>query len=129
MENKLIDPITGNTLLKLEPLNEDIAIYKSKSIQTVSTGSYLDSVVRQLPILASVDQLGNAYKIIIPPGISGELVKHVNSPHLKGLYMSTIRGTDGKIVGQAGFQSLSFLQAPLLAFVVMSAITGQYFQA
>ena len=129
MENKVIDPITGSTLLKLQPLNEDIGTYKSRSIQTVSTGPYLDAVIKQLPILASGAQLGNAYKIVYPPGIAGELVKHVNSPHLKGLYMSSVRGVDGKFVGQAGLQSLSFLQAPIIAFVVMSVLTGQYFQA
>ena len=129
MENEIIDPFSGKPLIKLQQLDDNIVDYKSKSIQTVSTGTYLDSVVRQLPVLASAQQLGNAFKVVYPPGVSGELVKHVNSPRLKGLFMTSIKGADGQIVSNAGLQPLSHLQAPLFAFVVMSAVTGQYFQA
>ena len=127
--NNVTNPITGDTLLQVQPVTEDIAHYKSKSLQTIDTASYLDPFLRQLPLLATASQLGNAYKIVFPPGVTGKLLKHASNAHIKGLATTTIVGPDGKIVGQAGLQSLAALQAPLVAFVIMSAVTGQYFQA
>lgn len=128
-ENKIINPLTGNTLIQLKPISDEVSIYKSKSVQVIDTGLQLDPFISQLPLLASAEQLGQAYKVVFPPGVTGELVRHVQNPELKGLAMTTIRGADGKFSGQAGLQSLSALQAPLIIFVVMSAVTGQYFQA
>lgn len=127
-ENQLINSTSGNTLLKIEPIPGDINVYRRKSIQTIKTGPSIDPFIRQLPLLAAADQLGGAYKLIFPPGATGELVTLVNGP-LKGLQTTTIRGTGAQFTGTAGLESLQALQAPLIAFVVMSAITGQYFQA
>jgi len=129
VSENILSPITGNTLMKIEPIDKDIAAYKSRSRQVVKTGGNLDPYMKQLPLLASSFALGNAYKVIFPPGVSGELMQHVNNPAMKGTYMTAIVGPDGKIIRQAGMESLAVAQAPLLAFVVMSAVTGQYFQA
>ena len=34
-ENKIINPLTGSTLVQLKPISDELNIYKSKSIQVI----------------------------------------------------------------------------------------------
>jgi len=126
-ENKVLCPITGDTLLEILPIKGDLADYKKREMHPIKGGTYLDPYIKQIPALSAAHQLGGAYKIIFPPGTTEKLLQHKNNPYLQGTYMTAIQGPDG-IQNQAGLKSLAVLQAPLIAFVVMSAITGQYFQ-
>ena len=91
-----------------------------------------DMILGQLPALATtwkgVDQLKNAYKIIMPENAIGELA---NNKKLNGLLTTTIRDSSGKITGYAGLESLAGAMTPAAiastAFSVASVIVGQYF--
>ena len=91
-----------------------------------------DMILGQLPALAStwkgVDQLKNAYKIVMPKNVIGELA---NNKKLNDLVTTTIRDSSGKITGYAGLESLAGAMTPAAiastAFSVASVIVGQYF--
>jgi hypothetical protein len=122
-------PLTGDTLLEIAelPMGSE-TVKRIPSLPKVNAGS-MDPWIRQIPLFAAVMGAGGAYLLKIPPGVQGQLIQHQASDYLRGTYMTAIQGTDGQIKAQAGLQPLSYLQGPLLAFVVMSAVTGQYFQA
>ena len=126
-ESKVLCPITGDTLLEIQPIKGELTDFKKREVHPIKGGTYLDPFIRQIPALCAAQQLGGSYKIIFPPGTTEKLLQHKNNPYLQGTYMTAIQGPDG-IQGQAGLKPLAVLQAPLIAFVVMSAITGQYFQ-
>lgn len=122
-------PLTGDTLLEIAELPAGSeAVKRIPSLPKVNAGS-MDPWVRQIPLFAAAMEAGGVYLLKIPPGVQGQLMQHRASDYLHGTYMTAIQGADGQIKAQAGLQSLSYLQGPLLAFVVMSAVTGQYFQA
>jgi hypothetical protein len=122
-------PLTGDTLLEIGKLPAGSeAVKRIPSLPVVGTGS-MDPWIRQIPLFAAAMGAGGAYLLKIPPGVQGQLMQHQASDYLRGTYMTAIQGADGQIKAQAGLQPLSYLQGPLLAFVVMSAVTGQYFQA
>ncbi len=91
-----------------------------------------DMIIGQLPALAStwngVDKLNNAYKIVMPAGVTGELVKNSK---LNGLLTTTIRGSNGKFSGVAGLENLAGALTPAAvastAFAIASVAVGQYF--
>lgn len=91
-----------------------------------------DMILGQLPTLvttwAGVDKLSDAYKIVMPEGVTGELVKNSK---LNDLLTTTIRGADGKFSGVAGLESLAGTLTPAAiastAFSVASVVVGQYF--
>lgn len=82
-----------------------------------------NSLMGQLPALVSAKALSGAYKVIMPSGSSGTLMK------LQSGYLSTVMVKEGKIVAQAGLQSISGLVSPMVIFSAMSFITGQYFMS
>lgn len=82
-------------------------------------------LLAQLPALIGAKELANAYKVVFPSGVMGNLMKLKSS----GLVTTSICGDAGKIVGQAGLQSLLSLASPLAVFTVLSMVTGQYFMA
>jgi hypothetical protein len=122
-------PFTGDALLSIERVPAGLETLKRKGALPILGGKVLDPFIRQIPILAAVEGFEGAFILKIPPGVHGQLMQHKANDYLHGTYMTAIQGADGKIQAQAGLQSISFLQAPLMAFVIMSAITGQYFQA
>lgn len=81
-------------------------------------------LLNQLPALIGTKELSGAYKVILPSGIVGNLMKMHN-----GLYTTSVIGESGKIVAQAGLTSLSSVATPLAVFSVASIITGQYFMS
>ena len=80
-----------------------------------------NALISQMPALIASKQLSDAYRVIIPPGVSGKLMQYkdglLGTPLLK----------DGKVVGHAGIESMSGMVSPLLIFTAMSIVTGQYF--
>ena len=91
-----------------------------------------DMILGQLPALvttwAGVDKLNAAYKIVMPAGVTGELV---TNSKLNGLLTTTIRGGNGKFAGMAGLESLAGSLTPAAvaatSFTIASVVVGQYF--
>ena len=91
-----------------------------------------DMILGQLPSMATewagVNQLSNAYKIVMPEGVVGELVQNSK---LNNLLTTTIRGSNGRFSGVAGLENLAGALTPAAvastAFSVASMIVGQYF--
>jgi len=81
-------------------------------------------LISQIPNLVSSQQLSNAYRVIMPPNVTGTLMQKKGSG---GLLTTTIKGENGKIAGHAGLESTSNMVSPLLVFTAMSVVTGQYF--
>lgn len=124
--NVVKHPLTGKTIFEIFPA--DLTRAKAKSNLSFDSSDYLAPFIQQLPALFAAKELGSAYKLVFPPGVVGDLLKHVNNPHLRGMSMSSVVQSNG-IVAHAGFDKISYLQAPLIGFVIASAVTGQYFQA
>jgi len=103
-------------ILKIEPL--DIDSTKKNDLKKIGNKNLLFS---QIPTLFATEQLSGAYKVIMPPGVSGQLMQYkdglLGTPILK----------DGKVVGHSGLKSMSSLVTPMLIFTAMSIVTGQYF--
>ena len=86
-------------------------------------------LLNQFPSLLASKELSQAYKVVLPKGVAGKLME-IKNGSLAGLNSTTIVDpSTGKIIGQAGLQSLSNLANPLAVFTAMSMITGQYFMA
>ena len=108
---------------------ENIVVDNPKNFNKLGN---VDMILGKLPTVvttwAGVDKLNSAYKIVMPAGISGELVKNSK---LNGLVTTTIRGTDGKFSGVAGLESLAGTLTPAAiastAFTIASVVVGQYF--
>jgi hypothetical protein len=107
-----------NQDLQITIVEEDLIIENKQEIGSANM------LLSQLPTLIGAQQLSNAYKVVFPAGIVGNLMNLKN-----GLQSSTIVNGSGKIVGQAGLQSLSNLASPMVVFSAISMITGQYFMA
>jgi hypothetical protein len=91
-----------------------------------------DMILGQLPGLVTtwtgVDKLNNAYKIVMPEGVTGELVRNSK---LNDLLTTTVRGSNGQFKATAGLESLAGSLTPAAvastAFSVASVVVGQYF--
>jgi hypothetical protein len=103
-------------LLSVEPL--DNASVKKEELEKIGNKN---SLLSQIPNLFASKQLSEAYKVVMPPGVCGELMQYrdglLGTPLTKG----------GKIVGHAGLESMSGVVTPMLVFTAMSVATGQYF--
>ena len=93
-----------------------------KKAQKLGSGSIIAS---QLPGLIGAHELSSAYKVVIPEGVTGHLMRMKSN----GLLTTSIVGDSNLIVGQAGLQQLGGLASPMVVFSVMSMITGQYFMS
>ncbi|MBE0471701.1 MAG: hypothetical protein IBX55_19600 [Methyloprofundus sp.] len=117
MSKDLINKSEVNSLFKIEP--EESVDVSSKRIL-----GHANSLLSQLPTLVGASQLADAYRIVMPAGVAGDLIKYkatglLGTPILK----------DGKVVGHAGLESMSGLVSPMLIFSALSIVTGQYFLA
>ena len=129
-DNVVKDLLTGKTLFEIYPNNTDMDRVKAKSKLSFGASDHLAPFMQQLPSLFAAKQLAESYRLVFPPGVVGKLMKHVNDPYLRGMSTSSIVNARGTIIDKAGFDPSSYaLQAPLIGFVIASAITGQYFQA
>lgn len=81
----------------------------------------MSAFVGNIPALASIATMSNAYVIKFPEGISGSLMQYKH-----GGLGTPIVGENG-IVGHASLQSLSSQAIVLGAFTAMSVASGQYF--
>ena len=109
-------PQNNAEILKIEPLNTD-SIPK-KGLKKIGGKQLL---IAQIPSFFATIQPLEAYKIIMPPGVSGGLIQY------KDGLLGTPLIKDGKIIGHAGLKSISGVVTPMLIFTAMSVVTGQYF--
>ena len=112
--NNLIDE--SMKLIKIEEIQtNDIEKSNLKKIGNAN------SILSQIPNFISAKTLNESYRVIIPAGVEGDLIK----------YSDNLLGTpiikDGKIVGHAGLKSLSAMATPMVIYSAMSIVTGQYF--
>ena len=109
----------NNEIVVVEPIEEKNL--NKKKLNKIGNKNIL---ISQIPNLVSSQQLSNAYRVIMPPNITGTLMQKKGTG---GLLTTTMKGENGKIVGHAGLESTSNMVSPLLIFTAMSVVTGQYF--
>lgn len=82
----------------------------------------ISALLQQVPLATAAGTLTNTYKVVVPEGIAGSLIK------LKqGGYGTTLKGVDGRFAGSASIYPMWTEAAVLGAFSVMSVVTGQFF--
>ena len=85
-------------------------------------------LLQQLPLSTAISQnntLNGAFKVIIPDGATGTLMKYKN-----GLLGTPIIGENKNIVAHAGLEEIKSISlTPVMLFSAMSVITGQYFMS
>lgn len=84
-----------------------------------------NNIMSIIPNLLASTTLANSYKVILPPGSAGDLMKYKDGL----LGTPIVDPTTGKIIGHAGLQSLQPQAIALGVFTVVSFVTGQYFMA
>lgn len=112
----------NDCFLPIQVIPQETVVSKKREIGSANM------LLGQLPLLAGAKELAGAYKVVFPAGATGKLMILKNGANA-GLATTSIVGESGKIVGQAGLQSLSNLASPLAVFSALSMITGQYFMA
>ncbi len=112
---KLIAQRKNNEILRVESLDN---APEKEALKKIGDKN---SLLSQIPGLFATKQLSGTYKIVMPPGVCGELMQYkdglLGTPVTKG----------GKVVGHAGLKSMSGAVTPMLVFTAMSVVTGQYF--
>jgi len=125
---QLVNPIDDKPFLYVESLNDFSDSYETKSLRPIGGSDKVLSFIQYIPALYNVKQaemLKGAYKVVFPEGAVGELIKYKNG------MLGTPLINNGKFgsthAGLVPMQNISL--TPLVAFTVLSAITGQYFMA
>lgn len=126
--NKQIDFISEynkEQLLSIEILQD----YDNNNLKNpIAIGSRVNALFQALPMAQVAHQnkiMEGAYKIVMPEGVGGKLMKYKN-----GLLGTPVIGSNSKIQGHAGLEKISVASInPALIFTAMSFVTGQYFMA
>lgn len=126
--NKQIDFISEynkEQLLSIEILQD----YDNNNLKNpIAIGSRVNALFQALPMAQVAHQnkiMEGAYKIVMPEGVGGKLMKYKN-----GLLGTPVIGSNSKIQGHAGLEKISVPSInPAVIFTAMSFVTGQYFMA
>lgn len=115
--------LSNKTLLEISEVG-DISEYHLTKIDSSNALANIGICIQQLPLVGAAHQLSNCYKVVMPQGAVGELMKYKNG------MLGTPMMMNGKIMGHAGLTSIGKIAtAPLMIFSVMSMVTGQYFMS
>lgn len=121
---EILDTNSNNSLVNIQRV-EDISIKELKKINGMSR---VNMLLQQLPLSTAISQnntLNGAFKVIIPDGATGTLMKYKN-----GLLGTPIIGENKNIVAHAGLEEIKSISlTPVMLFSAMSVITGQYFMS
>ncbi|TVQ18530.1 MAG: hypothetical protein EA367_14525 [Leptolyngbya sp. DLM2.Bin15] len=113
-------------MMRLKPEMDPDDLIGRLRMERMSTNDNLSRLLGSVPEIASAIALGQSFRVVMPPGVLGHLMTHVNNPALKGLKMTTVV-SNGSTAGAAGLASMAGFVAPLLIWTVLSFITGQFF--
>lgn len=123
-EVTFLDPKTKKEFLTVMQV-ENEEINNKKCIGSLAK---VNMFMQQLPLSGNIVQnqiSSNAYKVVLPEGASGTLMKYKN-----GMLGTPLIGENKKIADHAGLVPVDSISlTPLMIFTAMSAITGQYFMA
>ncbi|MDU5721082.1 MAG: hypothetical protein E6Z86_02935 [Clostridium butyricum] len=120
-----VEPMTKEKFLSILPNSN----YDNIKLNKIGQATKLNMFLQQLPLVANIAQskaMEGAYKIVLPEGAVGKLMKYKN-----GMMGTPFIGENGKVAGHAGLVPLdaSKVLTPLMVFSAISAVTGQYFMA
>ncbi|PPV15428.1 hypothetical protein [Clostridium butyricum] len=120
-----VEPMTNEKFLSILPNSN----YDKTKLNKIGQATKLNMFLQQLPLVANIAQskaMEGAYKIVLPEGTVGKLMKYKN-----GMMGTPFIGENGKVAGHAGLVPLdaSKVLTPLMVFSAISAVTGQYFMA
>jgi hypothetical protein len=120
-----VEPMTNEKFLSILPNSN----YDKTKLNKIGQATKLNMFLQQLPLVANIAQskaMEGAYKIVLPEGAVGKLMKYKN-----GMMGTPFIGENGKVAGHAGLVPLdaSKVLTPLMVFSAISAVTGQYFMA
>ncbi|MDU6037451.1 hypothetical protein GND98_005110 [Clostridium butyricum] len=120
-----VEPMTNEKFLSILPNSN----YDKTKLNKIGQATKLNMFLQQLPLVANIAQskaMEGAYKIVLPEGTVGKLMKYKN-----GMMGTPFIGENGKVAGHAGLVPLdaSKVLTPLMVFSAISAVSGQYFMA
>ena len=122
----LKSPDGDQTLMQLKPeMNPEDLINRFR-MEKLSTDDDLSRLLGNIPEVASAIALGQSFRVVMPPGVLGQLMTLTSNPAMSGLKTTSIMGS-GSIVGTAGLASMSGFVLPLVVWTALSFITGQFF--
>jgi len=103
--------------------SSDSSIDKTK-LQEIPMGN-LNNILSVVPNILASKTLSDSYRIIMPKGVTGNLMKYKTGL----LGTPIVDETTKKIIGHAGLESLNPQAIALAGFTAVSFVTGQYFMA
>lgn len=103
--------------------SSDFSIDKTK-LQEIPMGN-LNNILSVVPNILASKTLSDSYRIIIPEGVTGNLMKYKTGL----LGTPIVDDSTKKIIGHAGLDSLNPQALALAGFTAVSFVTGQYFMA
>lgn len=120
-----VEPMTNEKFLSILPNSN----YDKTQLKKIGRATKVNMFLQQLPLVANIAQsktMEGAYKIVLPEGAVGKLMKYKN-----GMMGTPFIGENGKVAGHAGLVPLdtSKVLTPVMVFSAISAVTGQYFMA
>lgn len=120
-----VEPMTNEKFLSIFPNSN----CDKTQLKKIGQATKVNMFLQQLPLVANIAQskaMEGAYKIVLPEGAIGKLMKYKN-----GMIGTPLIGENGKVSGHAGLIPLdaSKILTPLMVFSAISAVTGQYFMA
>jgi len=121
----------GNDLIVRSPMNEELmkisvspSNMNGKRKIEIPIGR-MNNLLSAIPNTIGAKTLSESYRVIMPKGVSGELMKYKN-----GLQGTPVVGNHSKnILAHAGLKNLDPQAITLAGFTVASFATGQYFMA
>ena len=95
-------------------------------MEKLSTDNDLSRLLGSIPEVASAVALGQSFRVVMPPGVVGNLMTLTENPAMSGLRTTSVMGAGG-IVGTAGLASMASFALPLVVWTALAFITGQFF--
>lgn len=123
-----ISPMDNSTFLRIES-TDNIVFEITSNAKAIGKADKVLGFIQYLPFAQNAMQskmLEGAYKIVMPEGAVGQLMKYKNG--MLGTPLVQPNGHIGNAhAGLVSIQNMSL--TPLMVFTALSAITGQYFMA
>ncbi|NJL02361.1 MAG: hypothetical protein HC838_07595 [Spirulinaceae cyanobacterium RM2_2_10] len=123
----LKDPSSETVLMKLNPEADPEGIISRLGMEKMASGETLSRLLGSMPEIASAIALSQSFRIIMPAGVVGNLMKLTSDPRMSGLFTTSVVGSSNSIVGTAGLASMSGFAAPIMVWTILSFLTGQFF--
>ena len=124
---ELKDPTGEMTLMRLNPESDPDDLISRLNMEKIPPSDGLSRALGSEPQIASAIALSQSFRIVMPAGVTGNLMHLVKDPAMSGLLTTSMVGSGGRIIGTAGLATMSGFVAPVIVWTILAFLTGQFF--